>query len=139
MTTHTNKEREAKASLSLLANGNGTRTHLNADVRWTSACRQLDGGNTIIFFPRKEERKCKSCPVVRTISSVHNGFALWTLDFLFQQIRPDETEFSLQIPCPLCCEAILTIYICILKIGFNRKTAMERWETKWKTNCLSTK
>ena len=24
---------------------------LNADVRWTSACRQLDGGNSIIFLP----------------------------------------------------------------------------------------
>ena len=29
-----------------------TRTHLNADVRWTSACHRLDGGNTVIFFPR---------------------------------------------------------------------------------------
>jgi len=26
----------------------GIRTDLTADVRWTSACRQLDGGNTII-------------------------------------------------------------------------------------------
>ena len=24
---------------------------LNATVRWTVACRQLDGGNTIIFIP----------------------------------------------------------------------------------------
>ena len=24
--------------------------HLNADVRWTSACRQLDGGNTLVFL-----------------------------------------------------------------------------------------
>ena len=31
----------------------------------------LDGGNTII----------KSSPVARTISSVHNGLKLWTLDF----------------------------------------------------------
>ena len=26
-----------------------------------------------------------SSPVARTISSVHNGLQLWTLDFLFQQ------------------------------------------------------
>ena len=38
--------------------GGGSRTDLNADVRGTSACRQLDGGNTIIFF-RYSERKCK--------------------------------------------------------------------------------
>ena len=25
--------------------------YLNATVRWTVACRQLDGGNTIIFIP----------------------------------------------------------------------------------------
>ena len=25
----------------------------------------------------------RSSPVTRTISSVHNGFELWTLDFLF--------------------------------------------------------
>jgi len=24
--------------------------HLNAEVRWTSACRQLDGGNTLFFL-----------------------------------------------------------------------------------------
>ena len=29
---------------------------LNADVRWTSAWRQLDGGNSINFFPK--ERNC---------------------------------------------------------------------------------
>jgi len=49
---------------------NRTRTHLNADVRWTSACRRLDGGNTIIFF-RFSERKCKSSPVVSTKKPHH--------------------------------------------------------------------
>ena len=34
-------------SLSFLFGRHRTRTQLNADVRWTSACRQLDGGNSI--------------------------------------------------------------------------------------------
>jgi len=29
----------------------------------------------------RHRRKCKSSPVIRTISSVHNGLKLWTLDF----------------------------------------------------------
>ena len=34
---------------SFLCGGEGSRTDLNADVRWTSACCQLDGGNSLIF------------------------------------------------------------------------------------------
>ena len=30
------------------------RTHLNASVRWTLACRRLDGGNTLIFCHRQK-------------------------------------------------------------------------------------
>ena len=30
---------------------------INADVRWTSACRQLDGGNTIIFAKGENANK----------------------------------------------------------------------------------
>jgi len=33
---------------------------LNADVRWTSACRQLDGGNSIIFLPIGKKNANKS-------------------------------------------------------------------------------
>ena len=37
------------------------RTHLNATVRWTVARSRLDGIDTIIFLPQREE-KCKSNP-----------------------------------------------------------------------------
>ena len=30
---------------------------INANVRWTSACRQLDGGNTIIFTKGENANK----------------------------------------------------------------------------------
>ena len=35
----------------------------NATVRWTVACRRLDGGNTSIFFP--PGRKCKRVSPLR--------------------------------------------------------------------------
>jgi len=35
--------------------GTGRFEDLNADVRWTSACRQLDGGNSLIFISKGNE------------------------------------------------------------------------------------
>ncbi len=64
-----------------------TPIDLNADVRWTSACRQLDGGNTIIFsFPM---RKCKSNPSSSAIrftldSSESRGFFLFSPLLMFR-------------------------------------------------------
>ena len=57
--------------------GGGSRTDLNADVRGTSACRQLDGGDTFIFFP-VQERKWRSTPV----SCSKKAALLWVLPLL---------------------------------------------------------
>ena len=40
--------------------GRRTRTHLTADVRWTSACRRLDGGNTIMFCAEENANRVRS-------------------------------------------------------------------------------
>ena len=41
--------------------GGRDSNHLKATVRWTVACRQLDGGNTLIFSHNRG-RKCKRVP-----------------------------------------------------------------------------
>ena len=43
----------------------GDSNHLKAAVRWTAACRRLDGGNTLIFFP--SGRKCNESPAGRAV------------------------------------------------------------------------
>ena len=68
-----------------------TRTHLNADVRWASAHSRRAGNDTLF----------SSSPVTRAISSTHNGFKLWTLDFLSLWVLTAGTEFALQNPCLL--------------------------------------
>ena len=45
---------------------------LNATVQWTVACRQLDGGNTIIFLPTGKKNVNKSGRYV-----IENGSILW--------------------------------------------------------------
>ena len=60
--------------------GSRTRTHLNASVRGTLACRRLDGGNTIIFFPAG--RKCISSPVARTNKGNSEWYIRCSLYFL---------------------------------------------------------
>ena len=45
---------------------------LNETVHWTVACRQLDGGNTIIFLPTGKKNVNKSGRYV-----IENGSILW--------------------------------------------------------------
>ncbi len=45
----------------------GDSNHLNAAVRWTAACRRLDGGNTLIFFPKG--RKCSESPAGHRVAA----------------------------------------------------------------------
>ena len=40
---------------------------LNADVRWTSACRQLDGGNTLIFAKGENANESHYPPLSRRV------------------------------------------------------------------------
>ena len=53
-------KRERLLPLSFTLCSGRTRTHLIADVLWTSACRQLDGGNTLIFFEEENVNRVRS-------------------------------------------------------------------------------
>ena len=53
--------------------------HSNATVRGTVAHARLDGHDTSVFAHSRA--KTQTSPFRCTISSVHNGFELWTLDF----------------------------------------------------------
>ena len=66
-----------------------SETHLNADVRWTSACRRLDGGNSLIYsspisslqidvYRTVFRRSCRGdhrSPVQRNLSNLPNSDA----------------------------------------------------------------
>ena len=70
---HPYQIKERGMCLSLLFTSEWTRTHLYATCRWHVAATSANTGG-YNYFLSQCERKCISSPVIRTISSVHNGF-----------------------------------------------------------------
>ena len=103
MNTRTNKEKHPnRGAFSLFCRRERTRTHLNA-ARMSAAGEGWTEPNHN-FCPKGQ--KCKSSPVTGTISSVHNVFELWTLDFSLQRIFVDVSEQVLK-PTLFCFRQIL--------------------------------
>ena len=92
----------------------GDSNHLNAAVRWTAACRRLDGGNTLIFFPKG--RKCNESPAGRAVPgasslrplSVNSDFcsvtecSLACTDFIGQAVPAASSLRALSVNSDFC-------------------------------------
>ena len=86
--------------------GRSDLNHLNADVRWTSACRQLDGDNSISFLSNGKKNAtnlagtCSDWQYLKCARETNKKRPVSTGRFLFGEIK-DRQIWTIKCNCPV--------------------------------------